>query len=345
MTNTSAADMRSDSAPSVLKRLSLVLPCLTLFPLAASALEISAPGHYVINSTVDEVIITDTSLSQGVSIEVVSGGVVNGDIRCQTTIDDCRAAVTVRGSGAVQGMIVGADANVTLLDSARVGRAGAGSGTGAAVSVSDNVQLDFYQGATLGLNRLLMTGGYVGANSATTEPVLVDISGGTIGSFRNSAGVLLEMSGGRILDGVSGDGYFRVKDGSISGGMSFGESFGDSWITGGAFNANANEYLLRYSGSSLLSISGGQFGNLAQGSGFLFGGNGTIDFWGRDLALTNGLLTGYLLDGSYISIGTSFSEFWSGTFNINNVPEPGTFGLLAVSLLGMGFRRRRTLVK
>ena len=49
-----------------------------------------------------------------------------------------------------------------------------------------------------------MTGGYVGANSATTEPVLVDISGGTIGSFRNSAGLLLEMSGGRILDGVSG---------------------------------------------------------------------------------------------------------------------------------------------
>ena len=62
----------------------------------------------------------------------------------------------------------------------------------------------------------------------------------------------------------------------------------------------------------------------------MFGGNGTIDFWGRDLALTNGLLTGYLLDGSYISIGTSFSEFWSGTFNINNVPEPG----IAVRLAG-----------
>jgi hypothetical protein len=311
---------------------------LSLHSGAASAVLITTPGHYVIDSRVDEVQI-DRNISHEVSVEVVSGGVVEGSIGCTTPADDCQATITVSGHGAVLGTVRGADGNVFLRDYARVGSAGAGFG--AAVYVSDNVWLDHYVATTLGANHLVMTGGYVGRNLASTEHVTVDISDGTIGSFHNPWGVGLRMSGGQILDGVSGDGYFQIKDGSVWGGMAFADYDLDSWISGGALNANADEYVLRYSAPGTLTISGGLIGNINQGSGLYFGGFGDVIFEGRGLSLTEGVLNGYLLDGSYIDVMTTFGNSWQGTFNIHNVPEPGTLGLLAISLFGLRFAKRR----
>lgn len=313
-----------------------------LCPNTALAVLISSPGHYIIDTRVDEVRIADAHVSEGVSIEVISGGVVEGGIRCAVQVDNCRANITVSGHGAVLGHIAGADGNVTLTDHARVGSAGAG--WGAAVFVNDDVRLDAYSAATVGVNSLVMTGGYVGRNVATPEHVVINMSSGTIGSFQNPSGITLRMSGGTILDGVSGDGFFDVKDGAIWGGMSFGDYDHHSSVSGGAFNANSDEYLLRYSGSAL-TVTGGLFGNINQGAGLYFAGHGDISFWGRDLALIDGVLSGYLLDGSSLSVATTFNDRWRGTFTLHNVPEPSTFALLTVGLVGVGLARRRRPVQ
>lgn len=120
-------------------------------------------------------------------------------------------------------------------------------------------------------------------------------------------------------------------------------------ISGGQFNANAGDWLLHFSDNtsadprySELSIWGGQFGYQESGLGFLIDNHVNFDIYGRDLLFADGWLTGYLLDGSWLSTALTFGSGWDGTFTIHNVPEPGTMGLLLASLFGVfAFRRSR----
>lgn len=61
---------------------------------------------------------------------------------------------------------------------------------GSAVFVNDEVHLDSYRAATVGVNLLVMTGGYVGRNFATLEHVDVIVVCGlvseTVGSDLDS---------------------------------------------------------------------------------------------------------------------------------------------------------------
>ena len=50
------------------------------------------------------------------------------------------------------------------------------------------------------------------------------------------------------------------------------------------------------------------------------------------------------MDGSVFNNALTFGDNWRGTLTIQNVPEPGTLGLLTVSLAAAFIaRRRRTL--
>ncbi|MCP4284783.1 MAG: PEP-CTERM sorting domain-containing protein [Gammaproteobacteria bacterium] len=322
------------------------------FPAKSFALFIDMAGHYVFDSRVDEVII-DLAVSRDVSIEVVSGGVVEGDIKCTSRADDCLSDIEVSGHGAVLGFIQGADANVTLRDYARVGQAGAGSSTGAAVYISDNAYLDTYRHATATTNRLVMTGGYVGlAWGGAPEGFRIDISNGTIGSVSTKY-LDFNMSGGRVLNGISGEGInLYVTDGDIWGGVELRPDWPFTEmnaIYGGAFNANDNEYLLDFGpqslyavGSDHLTIEGGLFGNINPGSGFNFRGNSSVDIFGDfDLQFDGSLLSGHLLDGSFINVPVAFADNWRGEFNVHAVPEPPEILLFATGILGLLFAHRR----
>jgi hypothetical protein len=118
-------------------------------------------------------------------------------------------------------------------------------------------------------------------------------------------------------------------------------------ISGGQFNASMGDWLLHFSDDTIfdrapsqLSIWGGQFGYHEAGLGLLIDHNVNFDVHGRDLVFANGWLTGYLLDGSWFSNNLTFGAGWTGTFTIHNVPEPGTMGLLLLSIVGaLGLRR------
>lgn len=209
-----------------------------------------------------------------------------------------------------------------------------------------------------------------------------NMSGGAIlGGVRGDAGFLdMNMTGGTIFNGFHTGDFVtgEIHGGNIFGGVDIANvSFGPAsslLIDGGRFNADAGDYLFSMShqrtglstSSASLDIYGGEFGYLQQGLGFF------LDYWvdfsiyGWDLTFTGGILSGYLMDGSWFSNPFTFGSGWSGTFNIHNVmvpmalvasldplsastnlesqsvPEPGTLGMLAACLVGMlMFGRRR----
>jgi hypothetical protein len=214
-----------------------------------------------------------------------------------------------------------------------------------------------------------------------------NMSGGTIyGGLRGSSGFLdMTMSGGTIHNGFrTGDAVTAsIYDGTINGGFEFtNDTAAASHITidGGQFNATAGDYLFWMSyqplgsgESASLDIYGGEFGYVEAGLGFFLDYLVDFSIYGWDLTYTGGVLSGYLLDGSWFSNALTFGAGWAGTFNIynvfspmtmaepvaqlasldplssssmeaHNVPEPGTFGLLAACAVGMMmFGRRSTL--
>jgi len=217
-----------------------------------------------------------------------------------------------------------------------------------------------------------------------------NMSGGSIlGGVRGAAGYMdLMMTGGTINGGFNtGDGVTGgIYGGSINGGIDLiaNASSGSSHLTidGGAFNTTAGDYLFQMirqpfgtSSHSSLDLYGGEFGYVEGGLGFFFDYLSDFSVYGWDLTYTGGILSGYLLDGSWFSNALSFGASWAGAFNIYNVmapmsmsmsepmalmasldplatsmtsletqsvPEPGTLGLLAACALGMMvFGRRR----
>lgn len=322
----------------ILKKLKLgyFFICFVLIPTTSNAIVLNTAGHYVIDYRVDELIVD----SAGVSIEVVSGGVVEGDISCYF----CGADVEVSGHGAVLGTIFG-PGDIVLRDYAHVGSASSFPQFGG-VYIYDNAHLDSF-GHFGSANRLVMDGGYLGEIASIGEQIYVDISNGTIGEIGGSNDLALNMTGGRIENGVgieSSDTLLRIDEGDIWGQVNIlnRSSSNESHISGGSFNANDNaEFLLATLGTSHLVIDGGLYGNINSGLGFYFSSAGTIDIWGRDLMLMDGLLTGYLLDGNYISVEILFDENWVGEFNLYNVPAPASIVLLGLGLVGIGFSRRK----
>jgi hypothetical protein len=167
---------------------------------------------------------------------------------------------------------------------------------------------------------------------------MFNMSGGSIlGGVRGAAGYLdMTMTGGTINNG------FRTGDvvtggifgGSINGGVDLTNNTGGAThltIDGGQFNATAGDYLFSMShqpfgsgGSASLDIYGGEFGYVESGLGFFL--NYLVDFsiYGWDLTYTGGVLSGYLLDGSWFNNAFTFGAGWAGTFNIYNVMAPMT---------------------
>lgn len=215
-----------------------------------------------------------------------------------------------------------------------------------------------------------------------------NMSGGTIfGGFRGAAGYVdMMMTGGTINNGFqTGDAVSAsIYGGSINGGVDLINNTGGAShisIDGGQFNASAGDYLWSMSHQPLggpstshatLDIFGGEFGYVESGLGFFLDYLVDFSIYGWDLAYTGGVLSGYLLDGSWFSNALTFGASWAGTFNIYNtmapltmtaptalmasldplasitsletqsVPEPGTLGLLAACAFGMMmFGRRR----
>lgn len=204
--------------------------------------------------------------------------------------------------------------------------------------------------------------------------------GSILGGVRGAAGYMdLLMTGGTINNGFrTGDVVTgAIYGGTINGGISLiSNTAGATHLTidGGRFNATAGDYLFSMSdqgglgGTASLDIYGGEFGYVESGLGFFLDYLVDFSIYGWDLSYTGGILSGYLLDGSWFSNAFTFGAGWAGSFNIfnvlspltmteptalmasldplatleaQNVPEPGTLGLLAACAVGMMLFGRR----
>jgi hypothetical protein len=186
----------------------------------------------------------------------------------------------------------------------------------------------------------------------------VDISGGRIdGGFRATGSIAIEhfnMWGGEINGGFVGTSHVRdanVFGGSINGGLVLGNN-AEMSIWGGSFDAATGGWLIEASESGFamgtstqsLSIYGGSFGRANAGGGIRLAHGNDIDIYGYDLSLANGLLSGFLSDGNWLSLAVSTSDDWFGSIKLHDVrtsvPEPSSICLLLTALAGMfGIRR------
>ncbi|WP_316368352.1 PEP-CTERM sorting domain-containing protein [Candidatus Thiodiazotropha sp. CDECU1] len=288
-----------------------------------------------------------------------------------------------RASGHGQGAVSGAR-RVEVADNARlIGADNATNGGNGIDNTSSGAQIASIQGGEV----IGGEGGQSGGNGIDgwIEVVGLDISGGTIqgGNGINLGGhgvttfgtISGTISGGTIIggSGVTGGDAVTSQQGlnlDISGGGLLGGDGGmyggnaittryshdsgntNSTISGGYFDAGAglidDGWLLHLTGFGHFDITGGLFGYNNSGNGFGIFNNAVVDVYGWDLELNNDLLTGYLLDGSWIetSVTLAYNEFApQGTLNLINrenfnVPEPGTLLLLMIGVTGMGLIKR-----
>ena len=183
---------------------------------------------------------------------------------------------------------------------------------------------------------LTMSGGSIIGGVALTQGgrYSAKMSGGRIDNgfrFGGSTGIpIFTMSGGEIYGGFTSQGSFQeanIFGGSIHGGLEISFTRVPLSIWGGNFNTSADDWLLDTSNFSFdtdptsrtVAIYGGKFGSLEAGLGIRLSGTAAIDVYGYDLNLTNGVLSGYLSDGNWISLPVFTSSDWLGSVNLFDV--------------------------
>jgi hypothetical protein len=219
---------------------------------------------------------------------------------------------------------------------------------------------------------------------AEIDPIYLTMTGGAIsggyGDQNGGTGVLntnygsVEMTGGAIYGGDGGvnggDAIYSysmlkmdIYGGQIQGGD--GGDFGGSGIVtnasedettniqifDGQFDAGLGSiddgWIFDISGSgSNMSIYGGQIGYDSVGAGINIDYNGLLNIYGWDLKLVDDLLTGYLLDGSWIETPVTVANIYSPDRGLHlfnnsdvNVPEPSVLLLMLSGLAGVSLFR------
>ncbi|MEL0585968.1 MAG: PEP-CTERM sorting domain-containing protein [Candidatus Thiodiazotropha sp. (ex. Lucinoma kazani)] len=235
-------------------------------------------------------------------------------------------------------------------------------------------------------------GGQTGGDgiSGRFDIVNIDMTGGVIqgGTGGNEGGhgigvpdtTIGTISGGEIIGGNGGQtgghallsnadydlnitgGEFQGGNGGVTGGDALrlnSLDFGTATISGGSFDAGVglfdDGWLLYLTGfNGIVDITGGMFGYENIGNGFgIF--NSHVNVYGWDLSIADDLLTGFLMDGSWIETPVSLTlaslPSALGTislFNIphppsSSVPEPSTLLLMAAGLAGLGIAKRKRI--
>ncbi len=188
--------------------------------------------------------------------------------------------------------------------------------------------LEAYDSSTVNVS-----GGSIGAWLYSLDSSTVNVSGGRIGLELMAAGSsTVNISGGSMshlecLDSST----VNVTGGSIGGVYAFRCSTVTVNISGGSIGG------VYAFGSSTVNISGGSIRN-----GLRIRESGTVNVFGSDLNLTDGLLTGTLADGT--PLAKHVDIFGDGQLVLHNNPEPSTLLLLSmggISLLAYRWRRKR----
>ncbi|MES9945901.1 MAG: PEP-CTERM sorting domain-containing protein [Candidatus Thiodiazotropha sp.] len=224
------------------------------------------------------------------------------------------------------------------------------------------------------------------------DPIYLDMTAGTIqggtGGIDGGHGIEAPgeisgtIAGGEIIGGNGGDtggnaidSYLEaeldITGGAFQGGHG-GASGGDALrllsglfdtssvtISGGSFDAGNglfdDGWLLHLIGSGVnVDITGGLFGYENTGSGLGIFGGSNVNVYGWDLDITDGLLTGYLMDSNWIEtpVSLAFLDYTLGTINLFNttspdpgtsVPEPSTLLLMAAGIVGLGVAKRKRI--
>ncbi|MCU7931864.1 MAG: PEP-CTERM sorting domain-containing protein [Candidatus Thiodiazotropha sp. (ex Codakia rugifera)] len=206
------------------------------------------------------------------------------------------------------------------------------------------------------------TGGNEGGHGIGVPDIAIGtISGGEIigGNGGQAGGHALFSDAGFDLNITGGE--FQGGNGGNTGGdaLRLHSSFfdpGTATISGGSFDAGVglfdDGWLLYLAGmGGNIDITGGLFGygNIGNGFGIFRGAH--VNVYGWDLSIVDGLLTGFLMDNSWIEtpVSLAFNEFSTlGTISLFNtphpsssVPEPSTLLLMAIGIAGIGIAKRK----
>ena len=167
----------------------------TLFAILASqanAVVIDTAGSYIFDSTVDEIIVDSSLSTEDVMIQIVSGGVVQNNVVCSGGPGNCDFRVTVSGNGAIMGRVLGAGAQINVLDNAEVGFAGAQANDGGRVTVSGNAHVGTIAGAGPGiLGDFEINGGLIDRVATTPQSLYMSMNDGVINSDLSAFGISL----------------------------------------------------------------------------------------------------------------------------------------------------------
>ena len=206
--------------------------------------------------------------------------------------------------------------------------AGDGSAAGDGIRVFDSSIVNIVGGMISGTG----DDGVNAWNSSTVNILGGVLTGGVDDGVEARNTSTVNISGGTISgrdDGVSAEDFSTV---NVSGGFMFGSSsvYADSFstvnISDGTFSGSVFSVLA--TGSSTVNISGGELlGNL------IVGELSTVNIFGVGLDITGGLLTGTLADGNVLNHVVRTAE--NGRFILHEIPEPSTFVLAAVGLVGL----------